>query len=222
MSAEPYAALNLATHVADAPTSVAANRRIVERTLGLQPDHLVVMEAAHGREISVVSTYVDPAVAGFDSLVTSEPGIAVAALAADCLLVLLHDADAGIVGAVHAGWIGVRDDVVGATIEQMRLMGARRLVGMIGPGVCGECYPVPPDRVAQVADVVPEAASRTSAGHPSLDLTRGMLAHLGRAGVEASAVGICTVESPRHYSYRRDHVTGRQAGVIVLDDVSAR
>ena len=206
----PFDSFNLAGHVGDDPAAVLANRRIAAGELGLAPDRLVVMEAAHGRDVSVVS-------AGVDALVTTGDGLAVAALAADCLLVLLFDADSGIVGAVHSGWMGVRDDVVGATLQQMRALGADRIVGLIGPGVCGECYPVPPDRVGQVAAIVPEAASRTSTGHPSLDLPRGMLAHLARAGVEAATVGICTVESARHYSYRRDRTTGRQAGVIVLD-----
>jgi copper oxidase (laccase) domain-containing protein len=41
-------------------------------------------------------------------------------------------------------------------------------------------------------------------------------AQLARRGITAEIVGDCTFEDPRLYSYRREAVTGRQAGVIVL------
>jgi hypothetical protein len=45
----------------------------------------------------------------------------------------------------------------------------------------------------------------------------GILAALERAGVEhIEALGVCTMESPDHYSFRRDATTGRQAVIIAL------
>jgi polyphenol oxidase len=35
--------------------------------------------------------------------------------------------------------------------------------------------------------------------------------------VTVTCVGPCTVESPDHFSYRREHVTGRFAGVVWLE-----
>jgi hypothetical protein len=70
----------------------------------------------------------------------------------------------------------------------------------------------------EVDAAVPGAASETRTGTPSLDLPAGALGVLEAAGLaEAFACGICAAEDERFYSYRRDGVTGRFAGVIVLD-----
>jgi hypothetical protein len=176
------------------------------------------MQACHGNSISVVESVADAVTEGIDSLITSMPGVAVAALGADCVPVLFADIEAGVVAAVHSGWIGVRDDVVGPTVQRLRLLGARELVAMIGPAICGSCYPVPPDRVAAVAAVAPESRSISTDGQPALDLRRGIAYRLARLNVESTCVNVCTAESPDYFSYRRDHTTGRQAGVIVIEE----
>lgn len=212
-----YATLNLASHVGDDPAAVAANWEVVAGLLGVAPDAVVRMDAVHGRDVAVVEVPQQHAVPGVDALVTTAPGLAVAALAADCVPVLLADLDGRAVAAVHAGWRGVRDDVVGAAVEVMRGLGADRLAAVLGPAVCGACYPVPAERVAEVADVVPAAASRSRDGAPALDLRAGLLARLAALEVDAAPVGGCTAEDPDLYSHRRDGVTGRQAALVVLD-----
>ena len=58
--------------------------------------------------------------------------------------------------------------------------------------------------------------SRTSTGTFSLDLPAALQAVLKTEGVEIRDESICTLESSEHFSYRRDGVTGRQAGIISL------
>ncbi|MCB1300531.1 MAG: laccase domain-containing protein, partial [Tetrasphaera sp.] len=53
-------------------------------------------------------------------------------------------------------------------------------------------------------------------GTPALDIATGVLAQLSAAGVSARQVLGCTRESGSLYSYRRDGVTGRHAGIILL------
>ncbi len=43
-----------------------------------------------------------------DALVTTEPGIALAVLTADCVPVLFADAAAGVVAGAHAGRVGAK------------------------------------------------------------------------------------------------------------------
>jgi hypothetical protein len=134
---------------------------------------------------------------------------------ADCVPVLLADPVAGVVGAVHAGRIGVTLDVVGRTVERMRSLGAGEVRAWIGPHVCGRCYEVPAELRDEVAAVVPATRSETSWGTPALDLGAGVAAQLAAAGVPSVSVERCTLEDDRLHSYRRDGAdSGRLAGLV--------
>jgi YfiH family protein len=155
-----------------------------------------------------------------DAVVTARRGLALAVLTADCTPVLLADPVAGVAGAAHAGRPGLVAGVVPAVVEAMTGLGARpeRMLAHIGPSVCGLCYEVPERMRAEVAEVVPEAWATTRQGTPAVDVAAGVLAQLGRMGVtDAKRSGVCTLESADHFSYRREHVTGRLAGYVWLD-----
>jgi hypothetical protein len=159
-----------------------------------------------------------PAPAG-DGLVTTRPGVGLMVRVADCVPVLLADADAGVVGAVHAGRLGMALDIATRAVERMRAQGASAITAWVGPHVCGECYEVPEQLRAEVAGAVPESWSTTSWGTPALDIGAGVRAQLGTAGVEVRAVGGCTLEEGRFHSFRRDGAAaGRVAGIIWIKD----
>jgi polyphenol oxidase len=76
---------------------------------------------------------------------------------------------------------------------------------------------VPPQMQARVGTVVPAASCDAYAGTTGLDIAAGVRAQLAEAGVsEITADGRCTRESDGLYSYRRDGVTGRFAGLVWL------
>lgn len=216
VSAAPFASLNLASHVGDAPEAVAANRG---RTLaGLAaPLGLATMRPNHGTGVAVVDGPGETP--DVDALVCATPGLALLALGADCVPAVLVDPAAGVVAAVHSGWLGVRDDVVGAALAAMAGLGAEpaRTVALLGPAVCGACYPVPRERADQVARVSPAAVGVAADGQPTVDVRFAVAERLRVAGVEVSLVGGCTVESAGLFSHRRDGVTGRHGAVVVLE-----
>ena len=223
-SVPPYASANLAEHVGDDPATVAGNRRRLADVLGLDVDRLVWMDQVHGSSVAVVdadtptpSGPLGRTVSATDALVTTDPSTALAVLVADCVPVLLADDGAGVIGAAHAGRRGLHHGVVPATVERMVALGARpeRLSVRLGPAVCGLCYEVPAEMRDEVASVVPAAAATTRQGTPALDIRAGLVEQLERIGVSAPIVSTtCTVEDDEFYSYRRDGVTGRFAGVI--------
>jgi hypothetical protein len=91
------------------------------------------------------------------------------------------------------------------------------ITALIGPGICGQCYEVPAQLRDEVAAAVPATHCTTRNGTPGLDLRAGIAAQLAAAGVrQVQADGRCTAEDPDLYSYRRDGVTGRFAGLIWL------
>jgi YfiH family protein len=150
-----------------------------------------------------------------DGLVTTTRGVGLMIRVADCVPVLLADAGAGVVGAVHAGRAGVALDITTRAVERMRAAGARSLVAWIGPHVCGGCYEVPDQLRSDVASRVPAAHACTTWGTPSLDLGAGVRSQLEAAGVEVFVAGGCTLEDPRLHSHRRDGAAaGRLAGLV--------
>jgi copper oxidase (laccase) domain-containing protein len=135
-------------------------------------------------------------------------------MVADCIPLLLQSKE--IVAAVHVGRQGLMNSVTQLTIELMREMGASTIQAVMGPSICGRCYEVSEDVYHEVIAEHPTAKSTTARGTLSLDLPEAL-----RHVLAAEAVGVldefsCTFEDPELFSYRRDGVTGRQAGLIRL------
>jgi YfiH family protein len=219
-SKPPFDTFNLGDHVGDEPGDVAANRKRLATELGLSEDKVAWMEQVHGRTATVVDGSETAPAEATDALVTAEPGVAVAVLVADCVPILLSDAGAGVVGAVHAGRVGARVGVVPAALEAMRSVGAQthRIEALLGPAICGDCYEVPAAMAADVEKHVPGSACRTRKGTPGLDLRAGIWRQLADLGV--AKIGVdprCTLEDKTLFSYRRDGPTGRIAGVTWIE-----
>ena len=175
----------------------------------------VIMRQVHGATVAVVDDPGAPAPEA-DGLVTSRPGVALLARAADCVPLLLGDPYAGVAAAVHSGRGGLVAGVVPAAVSRMRELGADRITAWLGPYVCGACYEVPDGMRSAVAELVPEAWSVTSWDTPAVDLGAGVRTQLAAAGVEAvHEVGGCTVEDTAWPSHRRDGAAAtRFAGVV--------
>ena len=215
-SAAPWNELNLAVHVGDDPVQVSANRELLAARLGTA--RLAALNQVHGRDVTIVDAD-SPAIPTADAMVTTEAGVALMVLVADCLPVLLVDVRHGVAAAAHAGRPGLAAGVLQATVEAMTDVGAsaRDTVAVIGPGICGGCYEVPADLRDEVELTVPGSAATTRWGTPSVDLAAGALGILERLGLgQIRRTDSCTFEDPQLFSYRRDRVTGRFAGVVML------
>ncbi|WP_086863016.1 polyphenol oxidase family protein, partial [Amycolatopsis lexingtonensis] len=170
-SRPPYDTFNLGDHVGDDEGNVYANRKRLAAELGLAEDKLAWMEQVHGRTATTVDGSETRAAEATDALVTATPGVALVVLVADCVPILLADAEAGVVSAVHAGRVGTRVGVVPAAVEAMRAAGAEvgRIEALLGPAICGDCYEVPAEMAADVEKHVPGSACKTRKGTPGLD-----------------------------------------------------
>ena len=213
VSTGPFSSLNLAGHVGDDPDCVAAN--FAALSSGFGGVGLAVLDACHGGDVAVVDA---PGVySGVDALVSVTPGLALVALAADCVPIALADRQGTVIAAVHCGWKGLGAGVVSAAVSVMRAHGARGIRAVVGPSICAACYPVPLERVAalrsSVHPVVAAAAIPTGVS-PRINVAGGVVAQLSLLGVPASVVPGCTAELDSLFSYRRDGVTGRQ-GIAV-------
>jgi YfiH family protein len=219
-SEPPYTSLNLGAGVGDDPAVVAANRDVAAVGCAAGRPGIAWMRQVHGREVRYAGTrWPEREPEACDAVYTDVPGQILGVLVADCVPVLLADPGARLVGAAHAGREGTVAGVIPALVAAMAGAGAQpeRMRAVIGPAICGGCYEVPAQLRDRVSAEVPEANCTTSTGTPGLDLAAGVRAQLRAAGVTAvEHDSRCTRESAELYSYRRDGVTGRFAGLVWL------
>jgi hypothetical protein len=205
-----YSSLNLGDHVGDDLANVLRNREAVSAIHG----PVQFMSQVHGNRIAIIEEITDEAPVA-DALVTGIPGITLAVMVADCIPLLLTSKE--VVAAVHVGRRGLINSVASKTIELMREMGAQDISATIGPAICGKCYEVSAEIHQEVVSNFPSADSRTNSGSLALDLPKALFTVLHSAGIAVDAShSACTVEDADLFSYRRDGVTGRQAGLVRL------
>lgn len=163
-----------------------------------------------------------------DGLVTNRPGVALGILTADCTPVLFADAEAGIIGACHAGWRGAVDGVIANTVVGMEELGANpgRIISAIGPTIWAQNYEVGPDFARDFAIKHPDKTRFIVKADPGarehFDLPGFVMAELKAAGIiHVGQVGGCTYAHPERYFSHRFSVhkaieAGRQLCVIML------
>ena len=218
VSAPPYDSLNLGDHVGDDPEAVARNRRILQRRIGALP--IVWMEQVHGDRIVDVKGPTERA-GRCDALVTECPGIALAVMVADCVPILMADTQRGVVASVHAGRNGTLLDIAPKTVVHMaKRYGCdpRDIEVWMGPAIGGCCYEVS----EEIATIVGKSVGEKYVNGRYLDLKSLNRDRLIAAGVLPEHImisDVCTCCDLDYFSYRRDGVTGRFAGVIALQEV---
>lgn len=204
-----FTGLNCGQGSSDQSEAVALNRERVARALGTDARHLLGVHQVHSPDVITVRAPWDkPPMA--DALVTNRPGIALSILTADCQPVLFADAEAGVIGAAHAGWRGALAGVLGNTVGAMVALGARpdRISAVIGPTISQRAYEVGPEFMdAFLAEDT--AYDRFFSGGDGdrlhFDLPGFGLHCLRETGVgRAEWTGHCTYSDPdRFFSYRR-------------------
>lgn len=155
-----------------------------------------------------------------DALVTDDLNRRIGVRTADCVPILLLDANKRAVAAIHAGWRGTVAAIVARAIEKMHAdFGAQPsdIRAALGPCIRECCYEVGPEVAVQFSPLFPEWPPVTGKQH--LDLIEANRRHLSAAGVPATQIfdsGLCTVCTPEHFfSYRREPQNpGRQLSVI--------
>jgi YfiH family protein len=207
-----YASLNCGVGSADERGHVIENRARVTAELGVAADQLATPYQVHSPDVVVVDeVWAVGEGPKADAVVTKRPGIAIGVGTADCGPVLFADAQAGVIGAAHAGWKGAFTGVLEATITAMEGLGARRenIVAVLGPTISKSAYEVGPEFRARFLDAAEANAAYFTpsdrAGHHRFDLpayiaSRLRLAEIGHAG----DLALCTYADPkRFFSYRR-------------------
>jgi YfiH family protein len=215
-------------------------RQLWCEAIGVEAKHIVTVGQVHGADVfTALSEHAGAGgspmrtQAGYaDAIMTDHPNVVVTTLHADCLPILLVDAERPAVAAVHAGWRGTVSDVAGATVRAMQdAYGSEpaNILAFLGPGIGPCCNEVGPEVTAawrdQAKDLGPlaELAVSTPVAREHLDIPRANALLLQRAGLQPEHIeisSICTKCSLDDWFSHRGQgpATGRQAAMIMLTD----
>ncbi len=197
-----------------------------------EPPGLRRPKQVHGVEVALASECTSTPPPEADVVVSSEAGVPVGVITADCVPLLLATDSGAAVAAVHVGWRGLAAGVVEAGIDALRHAAAgsgaeatareNRIVAAIGPHIGARCYEVDEPVLEALESRFPYALQRSltpsvKPGRAFLDLSALVRAELARLGVGSSNVGevsqSCThCDAPRFHSFRRD---GPRSGRLV-------
>ncbi|PJG59578.1 peptidoglycan editing factor PgeF [Aeromonas cavernicola] len=219
VSIGPFAGLNLGSHVGDALSQVETNRTRLQQAAQI-PSPLHWLNQVHGTVVHPLSNH-DEQAPDADAACAHQARQACIVMTADCLPVLFCDRAGSVVAAAHAGWRGLKEGVLEASIAAMGCEPSE-ILAWLGPAIGPTAFEVGGE--VREAFMV-EQAEAAAAFVPSLnegkwlaDIYQLARLRLARAGVNAVYGGeYCTFsDREQFYSYRRDGQTGRMASLIWL------
>jgi YfiH family protein len=208
VSLAPYDQLNLAVHVGDDADDVEENRRRLAAALGVSTAALVIAQQVHGRVVHDVDDWEGGTLQG-DALVSNRDDLALCVLVADCVPLLFVEPHGPRFAVAHAGWRGLVDGVVAATLAHFASPAEVRVV--IGPHISPARYQVGPE-VATLFASVPGALRDDKGDRSRLDLGVVALEYLLAGGVATENVLVCeesTDDVSMFFSDRAARPSGR-------------
>lgn len=211
-----YDSLNVGVGSKDEPAAVSENRSRIAAWFGGTSDDIASCYQIHSAVARVAEAGWKGDRPEGDATVTGAKGVICGVLTADCAPVLLADAEAGVVGAAHAGWKGALGGVIHSTVAAMEALGARptRMVAVIGPCIALESYEVGADFEERFDHHDPGSrrffSPDEAADKRLFDLPGFVLWRLEQAGVgDAAWTGHDTrIDADRFYSNRRAYLNG--------------
>jgi polyphenol oxidase len=213
-----FTSLNCGFGSSDRTDAVAENRHRVTTALGADADRLTTVYQVHGTAVVPVQrSWRHGDAPKADGMVTNQSGVVLGILTADCAPVLFADAQAGVIGACHAGWRGALDGIVEATIAAMERLGARReaIQAATGPTIAQDSYQVGPEfrdrfvkaRAANNRFFQADDEDRFRFDLPGYVSERLQESRIG--WIESVGCDTCA-ETSQFFSYRRSTLAGEQ------------
>jgi polyphenol oxidase len=224
-----FQSLNFGTHHGEIE-NMQQNLELFKQSMGFSNIRFVVPHQTHSDVVAVVneSNY-EQDFFNTDALLTNLPDVMVCIKTADCVPILLFDPIKKVVGAVHSGWRGTAQNIIGKAIVIMNIeFGClpADIYAIIGPCIGQAKYEIGEEVKIAIEPLLsrPEnvlSAIDSKTGKSYLNLTEANHQLLELAGIKKEKIdsaGLCTFSLPdEFYSARRDgHVTGRMINGIAI------
>jgi len=212
-----FQSLNPALHVNDNAERVMTNRQHISQMLKL-PAEPVWLEQVHGDR--VIKADENAALKQADASFTEQPGVVCTVMTADCLPILLANANGSQIAAIHGGWRGLLAGVISNTVALFN--SSNNVIAWLGPAIGPDCFEVGAEVQSSFVAKSPkysDAFKQKNQDKYLADIYQLARIELAMLGIKQVYGGdFCTVsDKQRFYSYRRDGETGRMATLIWRD-----
>ena len=218
-SRNDYGEFNINAYCGDDEDCIRRNRAALCEELGIAEDRLIMPHQTHSVEImqigdeffSMPDTVRKMILEGVDGLMTNIPGVCIGVSTADCIPVLLYDAEHQACCAVHAGWRGTVKSILLKAVASMRASYGSvpsSLKACIGPGISLDNFEVGDevyDEFAKAGFDMTKISRRYDKWHIDLwECNRCQLLSTGIPEQNIQMAGICTYShSDEFFSARK-------------------
>ena len=223
-----FASMNLGFGRGEDDAIVAENYRRLGEAVGFDWTKVVLSHQTHTTNVRLVTskdagkgTVRTRDYTNVDGLITNEPNLPLVTFYADCVPLYFADPKHKAIGLSHSGWRGTVGRMGAQTLKAMQeAFGTQPqdVIAAVGPSICGDCFEVGPEVVAEFSKVFSErqmkALCHAGTGDRSyLNLWLANRMILEESGVHSqniSVTNICTRCNPDLlYSHR---IMGTQRG----------
>lgn len=217
VSKPPFDSFNLGDHVNDSPKDVAQNRALLVEKFHLPQSPLFLTQTHSTRVLELPYSGKDIEA---DAVYTNQPNQVCLVMTADCLPILFVSKDGKEIAAAHAGWRGLCDGVLEATVEKFQCP-SNEISAWLGPAIGAKAFQVGKEVIEQFCAFDPRAEEafiqdNSTNGKFLGNLYQIATQRLNKLGItEISGGEYCTyTQKDLFFSYRRDKQTGRMATLI--------
>lgn len=213
ISLPPFHSFNVGDHVGDNNEHTVNNRQILQTHLKL-PSSPEWLKQTHSTNAIIVEETTSREA---DAAITREKNRVLAIMTADCLPIILCDNQGQEIAAIHAGWRGLCNGIVEATLEKMLTI-RENIMAWIGPGICKKCFEVGHEVAENFYNNYPFTKNTFETNNDKYYGNLALIAEkiLNSAGVDqVYQSNECTYElKDKYFSYRREQETGRMVTLI--------
>ena len=221
VSCGEYEEFNINEYCGDSAEAIATNRQALCDALGIDEAHLVMPHQTHGVEarqiaadfITLPENIRRMILEGVDAVMTNESGVCIGVSTADCIPIIIYDAQHHAVAVAHAGWRGTVARIAEKTIKAMALAyksEPKDLTCVIGPGIELDAFEVGMEVYEQFCQAGFETSAKFVRGKWHIDLKECNRLQLVELGVRPEAI---TVSQICTYTDNHDFFSARRQGI---------
>lgn len=174
---------------------------------------IILMEQTHSAFVQIVKNRSSNYVPRVDALITKSRGVFLTVKTADCIPILIYDAQK-MIAAIHAGREGVKKNIVEKVCNFFQKSRRKETFVILGPAIFPKHYKVDEQTFSEFVN-----ETNVQQKFPQLDLKKVVLQQLLSCGIPDSNIQnypICTWENENYFSYRRNRTTKRQVSLIAM------